>query len=316
MDLVGRILEVIGWLAVAVIGGVLVSQVIGWNGTRVVATLQALTPLLALLLIPIAGLALWQSRHAIASVAAILGLGAMVLMAPLIFEPAQDQPIEGSVGLRVALVNLLYENAETDAVASDLARRNLDVIVFNEYTAEHQEILLASPLANGYPFKIDHAEPFAGGIAVWSRHDMTVGDPPKTFDKSLDLITDTTQGAVRIIAVHPRTPVYDFEDWRDDLRIIGQVDLEAGTPTVLVGDFNASYWHPGFRDLLSSGYVDAHIATGRGFSTSWPNDSLIPPFVRLDHALTFGALVATEVEDFDIAGSDHRGFVVTVAPTR
>ncbi|MBG7605787.1 MAG: endonuclease/exonuclease/phosphatase family protein, partial [Actinobacteria bacterium] len=72
----------------------------------------------------------------------------------------------------------------------------------------------------------------------------------------------------------------------------------------------------GFRDLLKTKYVDAHIAAGRGFSASWPTGSLIPPFVRLDHALTTAGLVSTDVNDFDIPGSDHRGFVVTVAPTR
>ena len=85
---------------------------------------------------------------------------------------------------------------------------------------------------------------------------------------------------------------------------------------MVVGDFNASFWHPDFRALLDDGFTDAHIAAGKGFSASWPTDRWYPPFVRLDHALTTDSLVSTDVEDFDIAGSDHRGFVVTVAPAR
>jgi endonuclease/exonuclease/phosphatase (EEP) superfamily protein YafD len=84
---------------------------------------------------------------------------------------------------------------------------------------------------------------------------------------------------------------------------------------LVIGDFNASYWHPDFRRVLDAGFVAAHTATGSGFSTSWPTTWPIPPFVRLDHALTTGGLVATEVEDFDVAGSDHLGMIVTVAPT-
>jgi hypothetical protein len=38
--------------------------------------------------------------------------------------------------------------------------------------------------------------------------------------------------------------------------------------------------------------------------------------VRLDHALTAGGLVSTDVDDFHVPGSDHRGLVVTVAPAR
>ena len=40
-----------------------------------------------------------------------------------------------------------------------------------------------------------------------------------------------------------------------------------------------------------------------------------PTFVRLDHALMTDGLVATGIDDIDIPGSDHRGFVVSVATT-
>ena len=309
-------LEVIGWATVAVIGGVIVTEAVGWSGTRIVATLQALTPLLALFLVPVAGIAFWQGWYLMAIAAVIVGLGALILMAPLVFRSSPSPPAEEASGLRIALANLLYENGQIDDVAADLAERDLDVIVFNEYTPEHQTGLLASALADGYPHKIDRSEPLAGANAIWSRQPFTIDEPPSTFVPLLDVTLDTAEGPMRIIAVHPRTPVYDFTDWRDDLRTIGQIEVAEDIPILLIGDFNATYWNPGFRDLLKTKYVDAHIAAGRGFSASWPTDSLIPPFVRLDHALTTAGLVSTGVDDFDIPGSDHRGFVVTVAPTR
>ncbi len=82
----------------------------------------------------------------------------------------------------------------------------------------------------------------------------------------------------------------------------------------MIGDFNASYWHPAFRDLLRQGLTDAHMALGKGWSTSWPTDEFIPPFVRLDHTLTGNGLVSTDVDDFRLTGSDHAAFVVTVKP--
>ena len=309
-------LKVMGWSTVAVIGGVMLTEAVGWSGTRIVATLQALTPLLALLLVPVAGIAFWRGQYLMAAAAVVAGLGALALMAPLVFTRSQPHQSDGTEGLRAGLTNLLYGNERIVEVAADLAARDLDVIVFNEYTPEHQTVLLASALASGYPYKIDRSEPLAGGIAVWSRQPFTIDEPPSTFDPSLDVTLDTGQGPLRIIAVHPRTPVYDFTEWRDDLRIIGQIDVIDEVSILLIGDFNATYWNPGFRDLLNTKYVDAHIAAGRGFSASWPTDSLIPPFVRLDHALTTAGLVSTDVDDFDIPGSDHRGFVVTVVPTR
>jgi endonuclease/exonuclease/phosphatase (EEP) superfamily protein YafD len=83
---------------------------------------------------------------------------------------------------------------------------------------------------------------------------------------------------------------------------------------LVVGDFNATYWHPPFRRLTGDGLTDAHVVHGRGLSVSWPTDLVIPPFVRLDHVLTGNGLIPTEIVDFDVPGSDHRGFVVTVVP--
>jgi hypothetical protein len=66
----------------------------------------------------------------------------------------------------------------------------------------------------------------------------------------------------------------------------------------------------------SQGFTDAHTTHGRGFSTSWLTDEWMPAFVRLDHALTGDGLVSTGVEDFTVPGSDHRVFVVSVAPAQ
>jgi endonuclease/exonuclease/phosphatase (EEP) superfamily protein YafD len=303
------------WISIAVIGAVMLSELVRWTGTRVVATLQALTPQLTLLLVPIAGIALLRGQVLIAVAAGLVGLLAQSLMAPIISHTSRIPLSTETAALRVALANLLYGNEQTEAVAQDLAGRDLDIIVFNEYTPEHQEVLLTSALADDYPFKVDRSEPFAGGIAIWSRHELDVGCPPETFDTSLNVCAETPDGSVQIVAVHPRTPIYDFKDWNDDLLALANIDPKNDVALLLLGDFNATYWHPRFRHFLRNGYTDAHIAAGHALSASWPTDKLIPPFVRLDHALTAGRLISTDVEDFDIPGSDHRGFVVTVAPT-
>ena len=145
---------------------------------------------------------------------------------------------------------------------------------------------------------------------------MTVAEPLDTYYHSLDVAVAGPDGDVRIVALHVPTPLVSFEDWQHDLHTVDRIGRDAATPTAVIGDLNSSYWHPDFRDLLDVGFVDAHIANGEGFSASWPTDTAVPAFVRLDHALTIAGLVSTDVADFEIPGSDHRGFVVTVAPTR
>jgi endonuclease/exonuclease/phosphatase (EEP) superfamily protein YafD len=309
-------LELIGWAIVALVGAVALTQAFGWAGTRNVAVIQSLMPYLGLVVVPIALVALWRRRLRLATVCAAIGFGILVLAAPLAFPDEQAEPIADAAGLRVASVNLLYRNDRIEDVADTLADLSPDVIVFSEYTAEHQAALQSSDLADGYLYRIDRSGQLAGGVAVWSRTPVVVGEHPDTYNYSFDLTVEGPDGPVRVIALHAPTPLMSFENWRRDLRTAADIGRSASGPTMVVGDFNASYWHPDFRRMLDAGLVDAHTALGKGFSTSWPMDRLLPPFVRLDHALTTSDLVSTEITDFEIPGSDHRGFVVTVVPAR
>lgn len=307
-----------GWVAVAVAGFVMLTQALGWPGTRTIAILQSLTPYLALAMAPVAAAALTGRRIWMAFTASLIGIAGLILALPVLFPADLPPTADGAASLRIGALNLLYLNepANVEDVAADLAERDLDVIVFAEYSTAHQRVLQGSDLAAEYPFRIDRSGLGAGGIAVWSRTAVIVHDHPDTTNYSLDLSVRTADGLVRVLAVHPPTPVANFDAWKRDLDHFGELGLAGSTPTVVIGDFNASFWHPGFRDLLDAGLTDAHIALGHGFATSWPADRWYPPFVRLDHALTTDGLVPTAVEDFAIAGSDHRGLVVTVAPAR
>ena len=190
------------------------------------------------------------------------------------------------------------------------------MIVFVEYTAGHERALRDSELAGDFPCRIERSGPGASGLAIWSKSPATVDDRGDTTDRTLDVTVTSAAGPVRVLAVHAHTPTTDFEIWKRDLDQFRQLGRTGDDPTVVIGDFNASFWHPSFRALLDDGFTDAHIALGHGFSVSWPDDTWFPPFIRLDHALTTDSLVPLDVEDFDIAGSDHRGLVVTVVPVR
>jgi endonuclease/exonuclease/phosphatase (EEP) superfamily protein YafD len=303
-------------LAVAAVGLVMLSQAVGWDGATPVAAAHALTPYLVVVVVVGAGLSLWRKWHELGVVSSLVGVAMLLLAAPIVFPPAQARADPDAASLRVGAVNLLYRNDRTLDVADDLATRDLDVIVFSEYTAEHQAVLLSHELATMLPHREDRDGLFAGGVAVWSRFPVRPDVPPDTINYSVDLTVDGPDGPVRVFAVHPPTPVFDFDDWRRDLDLIGEVADRPGPPTLVIGDFNASYWHPVFRRLLHRGLTDAHMALGAGWSTSWPTDRWFPPFVRLDHALTGNGLVSTDIEDFQVPGSDHAGLVVTVSPTR
>ena len=305
------------WGVVAVVGAVAFTQLIGWDDVRAAVIMQALTPYLGLLLVPVASWGLWRRSYTTVTISCAIGFGLLVLATPLAFPATSPAVADHATLLRVGAVNLLYTNDRTADIAADLGARDLDVIVFNEYTPAHRQELLASPLADHFGQRIERPGPGGAGVAVWSRRPSTVnGELPDLENESLDVTIDGPDGDIRLLAVHPPPPVNKFDGWRRDLNTIERIARSAGPNTLLVGDLNVSPWHPTFRRLLDSGFTDAHAATGNGFSTSWPADGWIPAFVRIDHALFSAGLAAPAVEDFDVPGSDHRGFVVSVATVR
>ena len=313
-----RFVELIGWCAVAGTGVVMLTQTVVRPRSRTMAVLQTLTPYLALTMAPVGLVALTGRRVSMALTASAVGIGGIALARPITSPAALPAVAPGTSGLRIAAVNLLYTNDEASiaAAAADLHGRYLDVIVFVEYTAGHQRVLRNSGLADDFSSRIERSGPGASGIAIWSKSPAFVGDRGDTTDRTLGVTVNSADGAVRVLAVHAHTPTSNFERWKRDLDQFGELGRTGDDPTLVIGDFNASFWHPNFRALLGKGFTDAHIALGRGFSASWPNDTWYPRFARLDHALTTDALVPTGIEDFDIPGSDHRGLIVTVSPAR
>ena len=313
-----RFVELVGWCAVGGTGVVMLTQTVARPRSRTLAVIQTLTPYLALTMAPVGLVALTGRRVTMALTASAVGIGALALARPIAFPPALPVVATGAPALRIALLNLLYTNDEASiaAVADDLRGRNLDVIVFVEYTAGHQRVIRGSGLVDDFPSRIERSGPGASGLAIWSKTPATVGDRGDTTDRTLDVTVESAAGPVRVLAVHAHTPVSDFKSWKRELDQFGELGRTGDDPTLVIGDFNASFWHPTFRALLRKGFTDAHIALGRGFSASWPNDTWYPRFARLDHAVTTDSLVPTGIEDFDILGSDHRGLIVTVSPVR
>ena len=304
------------WLAVGATGVVAGTQALGWSGTRVLAAVHALTPYLAIPIVVVVVVALWRRQLVLTTAATAVGVGIAALGTPLAFPDQQAPPILGSVGLDVVSINLWYQNERVDEITDVLAELDADVVVFSEYTPDHQSVLTASAVAARYPHRVERNGDRPTGVAVWSRWPLSDNGVLATYHSSYDVTVAGPDGDVRVVAMHMVTPFDDVGGWQRDLAIARTIGRTADGPTLLIGDLNSSYWHPGFRQVLDAGFVDAHAAAGSGFSTSWPIDRIVPAFVRLDHALTAGGLVSTAVADLDVPGSDHRGVLVSVAPTR
>lgn len=304
---------VIAWIAVALMGVVVATQVGGWTGRREIAAVQALTPYVLAPAIPISVLALATRYWALAAAAGAVSLALAILCWPLMFPAGQPAPVAGSKPLRVFHGNLLYVNRRTGDIPAVLAGLDADVLTFTEYTAEQAAIFLASPLAGAYPYRIEHPAPGPAGSAIWSRYPLPeIAMPDWRYRPSAAVVL--APDPVTLFVVHPLSPIVSAAGWYEELGHLMTIGRDVEGPIVMIGDFNAAYWHPQYRRLLNVGWRDAHQATGHGFATSWPTDvTLLPPYVLIDHALVNDGLVVTAVTDVDVPGSDHRGFLVDVA---
>ncbi len=74
-----RVIALLGWLATASAGVLLLTQAVGWNGSTLLAALHALTPYLLAVTIPVAGVANWRKRHGLAVTSSVVGLGRCAL---------------------------------------------------------------------------------------------------------------------------------------------------------------------------------------------------------------------------------------------
>lgn len=302
---------------------VAVSQWIGYANWAPVAILQSLTPWLAVAGVVIAGAATATDRFVLAG-SAVLAIAALVpLLAPVLTRTRTPHIPDDAARLTVVHANLLWSNERDSAAAmSSLLAHDADVLVLHEFTRLHRadliDLLDRLDLDGGtrYPHRAERPDRGPHGIGVWSRHPLrdTVFLPS---DTRLGLVTCVDIGGqlVRIVAVHPPPPMNRraLRGWRDGLRAIEHVAAQPGPPTMIVGDFNAARWHPPFRRLLHR-WTDAHESLGKPWGGTWPTDRrLVPPFVRIDHALLDPGLQAVDVTDFRVPGSDHHGFAVRVA---
>ena len=85
--------------------------------------------------------------------------------------------------------------------------------------------------------------------------------------------------SVEIVAVHTVAPINDpaIQRWRQMLDVLHDLAEQRTTPLLLVGDFNATVYHPRFDDLLDTGLTDAHRLRGKGLTGTWPRDRPFPP---------------------------------------
>ena len=223
--------------------------------------------------------------------------------------------------IKVAHCNLLYLNKQHRAVIDTLLKVDADVLALCEVTAEwNDQLLRDTQFASHYPHRVIAAGAFADGIALFSKLEITSHAVTPMVAKNAIVAELCLQSAnVRIITPHPMPPVNKKKtnDWRPSFDMLRATAMTQSS-TLIIGDLNAAHWHPTFR-RLTRGTSLTHVHAGRrgrwsgGLAPTWRPHHKLPKLLPLDHTLITKNLVATEVQNFDIPGSDHDGLIVSIA---
>ena len=266
---------------------------------------------------PIAVVAAVRNRRALALTAAGVAVALLVLAAPIAFPGHRPAVAADATRLRISFANLFRENQDPSAAAAVMAH-DADVVAvveLNPVMATHLE----AAAAGRYRYQL--AQPHVRLARAWR---STPASPSSSADirpigsrLGLEAHLDVDGQPVRLFVVHPFPPIFNG-------RLSARVGRRASPPSVTRRPAPARRRSssgtstPAAGTRRSAGCCAAACGTRtsgsatasrrRGRTTGRRH-----PFVRLDHALVGPGVIPTAVDDIDVPGSDHRGFVVDVA---
>ncbi len=274
--------------------------------------LVTLTPYLAFPL-AVAVIGAWvtfrRSRNGFFRVLA--GTFATVLVLQLCWVLPRLIPVQmETAGPSVTVMSINAHDAKAspaDIVAA-VRRHQVDVLVvvdLNRYLARD---LQKAGLGLELPQSDIRAVP--GGSGLYSRFPIQHQSVPGADDNSLRqatimLANGASEIPVLFSAVHITSPrPHQVDEWSRTSALVRDAS-RPDTPAVMLGDFNSTVDHAGFRELLASGLTDAGSAAGQSLVPTWPIGAGILPFATIDHVLSSPHLRPLWYTTEKIGGSDH-----------
>ncbi|GAA4707107.1 endonuclease/exonuclease/phosphatase family protein [Promicromonospora umidemergens] len=279
--------------------------------------LVAFTPWATLMTLPLLIVALFSRRWLLTLLLALSLAGYVYWMAPFFVPPdtstAADPADPGT--LRVMTINALYGRADAESVVGLVESQHVEVLAVQELTPAFEEALtdagLDDLLAHSFTVPADDSP---AGSGLWASTPLTAEDQLRGTSFAMpSALVGAGSTDVRVTVVHPHPPMpTEITTWRTELVDLTKQVHADETPQILAGDFNATYDHAGFRDLLGSRFSDATREWGAGPAVTWPEGSRVPALFALDHVVVEKDMPVSDVVSMQVPGTDHRALLATV----
>lgn len=228
-----------------------------------------------------------------------LGLLAFLFIPFLVSTAALEQaaPARSASALRVVSANVNLENEDPSGLLRWAMQSQADLVVIHEVSPAFAKGLQSATTA--FPFQV--LKPMEGpfGVAVLSRLPLTsqVWLEPGFLKVTLLHAKET----VEVLAAHPVPPLTPEMLFERNHALSTHVD-RLSNRSVVVGDLNATPWHPVLRQMEDKGWLRANTLV-----PTWPS---AVPLLGLDHVLATPAWKSVKSELGPAIGSDHRPILV------
>lgn len=268
--------------------------------------LMAFTPYVALVSVPVLGVALGCRNWPAAIVAAPAALCLTGAVLPRALGAAEPEP-PAARRLDVLSANVHQGTADAAALVDLVRRRRPDLLSVQELTPSFARRLRRAGIDRLLPHTLLEASTGASGSGLYSRLPLRPlpQGVPYPFRMPRAELRLPGGRAVRVVDVHPYTPMRgQLDRWRAGLESLPSTG--AGVPWALVGDFNATLDHAELRAVIDRGYRDAADTVGDGLEMTWPADWGLPALIEIDHVLADRRLAIAGYAVEDLPGTDHR----------
>lgn len=269
----------------------------------------------------------------------VLILGALVLEAlwqgPFLIPHAQvgasagqaSAPAQASANtLRVMTCNVYKGRADPERIVELVRSEGVQVLALQETTRDFVSELERTGLGELLPYSSRASSDGVYGNGIWSALPISdaqsdaVGSSASAMPSGTVTLGADDSGAgarVCLVSVHTCAPVPGYWNlWKRSVEEIGSVRDRAAADTatryVLMGDFNATYDHAPFREMLGGTLRDAAREVGR-LTLTWPADrASVPALSGIDHVVMGPGVGAQDIEVAPVAGTDHKALLATL----
>jgi endonuclease/exonuclease/phosphatase (EEP) superfamily protein YafD len=294
------------WAAVVPIALWALVRAFGIESGGRLTSLMWFTPYALIASLVVTGVAVAFRNWAAAAVAWV----AMVCLAMAVLPRAVGSEAQSPAGretLSVLSANVYLGSADPAGLIDLVDRFHADLLSVQELTPSFARKVRRAGIGRRLPYSVLMARPGGRGGGLYSRFPLTPLPYQTPFrfrmPRAMGVLPDGRR--LRLVAVHPPPPSMDVERWEEALESLPTSG--AGTPWILIGDFNASFDQAEFRDIVDGGYRDAGQATGKGLEPTWPSDRVFPwGLITIDHVLADRRLGVAEYGVLGLPGSDHR----------